>query len=108
MLGSFWYFFSISRETSCWHNVCVKHSTKVCNLYCDEDAASRNMTFVNSLDEYCLVDVPGNATAPFDFGIFLDSLKNGNAGSIKFRKKFLYSFWWGLRNLRYARSFHRF
>ncbi|KAM5576986.1 hypothetical protein ABKV19_007700 [Rosa sericea] len=99
VLGAFWYFFSIQRETSCWHRACVKHSTTRCNYYCDDDTASRNMTFINSLDEFCLVDVPGNATAPFDFGIFLDSLKTGNAGSIDFRKKFLYSFWWGLRNL---------
>ncbi|XP_062005700.1 cyclic nucleotide-gated ion channel 1-like [Rosa rugosa] len=99
VLGAFWYFFSIQRETSCWHRACIKHSNTRCNYYCDEDTASRNMTFINSLDEFCLVDVPENATAPFDFGIFLDSLKTGNAGSIDFRKKFLYSFWWGLRNL---------
>ncbi|KAK9949322.1 hypothetical protein M0R45_004851 [Rubus argutus] len=43
--------------------------------------------------------VPTNETTPFDFGIFLDSLKNGNTGSIHFAKKFFYSFWWGLRNL---------
>ena len=62
----------------------------------------RNMTFIDSLDEFCIVDVPTNETAPFDFGIFLDSLKNGNTGSIYFPKKFFYSFWWGLRNLRFV------
>ncbi|PRQ49288.1 putative potassium channel, voltage-dependent, ELK [Rosa chinensis] len=99
VLGAFWYFFSIQRETSCWHRACMNHSTSECNFYCNEDISFRNMTFISSLDEFCLVDVPANVTAPFDFGIFLDSLKSGNIGQINFAKKFFYSFWWGLRNL---------
>ncbi|XP_061993607.1 cyclic nucleotide-gated ion channel 1-like [Rosa rugosa] len=99
VLGGFWYFFSIQRETSCWHQACMKHSTSECNFYCDQDISSRNMTFISSLDEFCLVDVPANAIAPFHFGIFLDSLKSGNTGQINFAKKICFSFWWGLRNL---------
>ncbi|XP_062006882.1 cyclic nucleotide-gated ion channel 1-like [Rosa rugosa] len=76
----------------------MEHSTSECNFYCKQDISSRNMTFISSLDEFCLVDVPANATTPFDFGIFLDSLKSGNTGHINFAKKFFYSFWWGLRN----------
>ncbi|XP_050369218.1 cyclic nucleotide-gated ion channel 1-like [Argentina anserina] len=99
VLGAFWYFFSIQRKTLCWHRACMKHSTSDCIFYCDQDISSRNMTFISSLDEFCLVDVPENVTTPFDFGIFLDSLKSGNTGQINFGKKFFYSFWWGLRNL---------
>ncbi|PRQ38051.1 hypothetical protein RchiOBHm_Chr4g0409521 [Rosa chinensis] len=77
----------------------MKHNTSECNFYCNQDISSRNMTFIRSLDEFCLVDVPANATAPFHFGIFLDSLKSGNMGQINFAKKISYSFWWGLRNL---------
>ncbi|KAM5576971.1 cyclic nucleotide-gated ion channel 1-like [Rosa sericea] len=99
VLGGFWYFFSIQQETSCWHRACMKHSTSECNFHCDQDISSRNMTFISSLDEFCLVDVPANATAPFDFGIFIDSVKSGNTRQINFAKKFFYSFWWGLRNL---------
>ncbi|CAB4293451.1 unnamed protein product [Prunus armeniaca] len=37
---------------------------------------------------------------PFNYGIFLDSLKNdGNTGDIDFPTKLCFSFWWGLRNL---------
>lgn len=44
---------------------------------------------------------PSNA-AVFNFGIFLDSLQSGMVGTTKFRRKFLYYFWWGLRNLRFG------
>ncbi|KAK9904375.1 hypothetical protein M0R45_000809 [Rubus argutus] len=99
VLGAFWYYFSIQQETTCWYRACKKHSTRGCMFYCNENMTSRNTTFINSIDEFCLVDVPTNETTSFDFGIFLDSLKNGNTGSIHFAKKFFYSFWWGLRNL---------
>ncbi|KAM2007123.1 hypothetical protein ACFX15_002077 [Malus domestica] len=71
-LGAFWYLFSIQREISCWHEACVNHSI--------------------DHREY-------GALSPFNFGIFLDSLKNLNTEHIKFEKKFFYSLWWGLRNL---------
>ncbi|PRQ32648.1 putative potassium channel, voltage-dependent, ERG [Rosa chinensis] len=99
VLGAFWYYFSIQQETSCWHRACKKHGGVKCNFYCHENMTSRDLTFINSIDKYCLVDVPANETAPFDFGIFLDSLKNNNTASIQFPKKFFYSYWWGLRNL---------
>ncbi|CAB4307008.1 unnamed protein product [Prunus armeniaca] len=42
-------------------------------------------------------NVPDNTKPPFDYGIFLDSLKLGNMGH--FPTKLCYSFWWGLKNL---------
>ncbi|XP_016647313.1 PREDICTED: cyclic nucleotide-gated ion channel 1-like [Prunus mume] len=98
ILGAFWYFFSIQRETSCWYQAC-DHSAnrRECrnSFYCDS-TTSRNITLLN---EHCPLDTPDNASPPFNFGIFLDSLKNHNTEHIKFGKKFFYSFWWGLRNL---------
>ncbi|VVA20942.1 PREDICTED: cyclic [Prunus dulcis] len=101
ILGAFWYFFSIQREISCWHQTCVNHSIDsaqcINTVYCNgQTTTSRNITFVN---EHCPLDTPDNATSSFNFGIFLDSLKNQNTEHIKFGKKFFYSFWWGLRNL---------
>ncbi|XP_068316271.1 cyclic nucleotide-gated ion channel 1-like [Pyrus communis] len=101
ILGAFWYFFSIERELSCWHKACVNHSIdpRGClnTFYCDSRSTTgRNITFIN---EHCPLDTPDGALSPFDFGIFLDSLKNQNTEQIKFGKKFFYSFWWGLRNL---------
>ncbi|XP_040368995.1 cyclic nucleotide-gated ion channel 1 [Rosa chinensis] len=101
VIGAFWYFFSIQRETSCWHHACIKNSTNVegcmSTFYCDgHNTTARNVTFFN---QFCHINVEDNATALFDFGIFLNSLKNGNTGHIHFATKLSYSFWWGLRNL---------
>ena len=69
-------------------------------FYCDgRNTTERNAAFLN---QFCPIIVEDNATAPFDFGIFLDSLKNGITGDINFATKLSYSFWWGLRNLRFA------
>ncbi|KAB2623870.1 cyclic nucleotide-gated ion channel 1-like [Pyrus ussuriensis x Pyrus communis] len=102
ILGVFWYFFSIERETSCWHNACAKHSPDP--IGCTNTfyrgrrtTTSRNITFLN---EHCPLDTPDGALPLSNFGIFLDSLKNHNSEHTKFGKKFFYSFWWGLQNLR--------
>ncbi|CAN6705926.1 unnamed protein product [Malus baccata var. baccata] len=99
VLGAFWYFFSIQRETSCWHQACVKpNMTAVSPFYCDDlDTTPRNI--ISFLNESCPINVPANTTPPFDFGIFLASLQSGNTASLDFPSKFFYSFWWGLRNL---------
>ncbi|KAL6282758.1 hypothetical protein ACE6H2_013687 [Prunus campanulata] len=101
VIGAFWYFFSIQRETFCWHQACQNQTDPegcMSTFYCDHDnTAKPNITF---FDEHCNIDVPYNATEPFKYGIFLDSLKSGNAGNNStFPTKLCYSFWWGLRNL---------
>ncbi|XP_050156358.1 cyclic nucleotide-gated ion channel 1-like [Malus sylvestris] len=101
ILGAFWYLFSIQREVSCWYEACVNHSIDprgcVNAFYCDsQSTTARNITFLN---EHCPLDTLDGALPPFNFGIFLDSLKNRNTEHSKFVKKFWYSFWWGLRNL---------
>ncbi|KAM1711992.1 hypothetical protein ACFXTN_002167 [Malus domestica] len=101
VLGAFWYFFSVQRELTCWQEACVNHSKdpRAClnTFNCDgRSTTARNITFLN---EHCPLDTPNGASSPFNFGIFLDSLQNQNTEQILFRKKFFYSFWWGLRNL---------
>lgn len=99
-LGAFWYFFSIQRVTSCWYRKCIDQNQTPCTFYC-HDTAITNQTFIKSLGELCLVNVPYDKKddPPFDFGIFFDSLKNNITGPINFPTKISYSFWWGLRNL---------
>ncbi|CAB4306968.1 unnamed protein product [Prunus armeniaca] len=102
VLGAFWYFFSIQREISCWYQACQNNITyEGCKttLYChDRNTSTEDIT--TFLDEYCKINVPYNDTEPFEYGIFLDSLKSGNAGNNStFPNKLAYSFWWGLRNL---------
>ncbi|KAL6206449.1 hypothetical protein ACLB2K_023697 [Fragaria x ananassa] len=102
VLGAFWYFFSIQRETSCWYRACVNNNisdVKGCmsTFYCEgHNTTETNATFIN---QFCPISVDENAKAPFDFGIFLDSLKNNITREIHFGTKLSYSFWWGLRNL---------
>ncbi|KAL6127558.1 hypothetical protein ACLB2K_070923 [Fragaria x ananassa] len=94
VLGAFWYFFSIQRETSCWYRKCGDNC--ISNFYCDDYKNSTDMvTLVTQLNASC----PITADGPFDFGIFLDSLKSNNTVSTDFSQKLCYSFWWGLRNL---------
>ncbi|CAN6564748.1 unnamed protein product [Malus baccata var. baccata] len=112
VLGAFWYFFSIQRETSCWYRAFKKHNmTDFSTFYCDDNdtpilnfeclyfvlCKTKNIT--SFLDKFCPINAPENTTPPFDFGIFLDSLRSGNAASLDVPGKLFYSFWWGLRNL---------
>ncbi|KAH0992570.1 hypothetical protein GBA52_004053 [Prunus armeniaca] len=101
VLGAFWYFFSVQRETSCWHQACTNttdYTGCMSTFYCDDHSTTlRNITFFN---ERCGVEFPGDTKPPFNYGIFLDSLQNdGNTGDIDFPSKLCFSFWWGLRNL---------
>lgn len=95
-LGS-WFFFSIQREMLCWYQVCVKHKT--CGTYfkCNDVNSSRNIT---KLVELCPMNPP-NSTV-YDFGIFVNPLGTSSRTPINFSTKFSYSFWWGVRNLRFA------
>ncbi|KAL6132166.1 hypothetical protein ACLB2K_070537 [Fragaria x ananassa] len=103
VLGAFWYFLSVQRETSCWHDACgeqSEHSHAKCtftNYYCD-DRLEIDEGYVTFLNEKCPAVKPSN-TSEFDFGIFLHALESGSTHSTDFSKKFFYSFWWGLRNL---------
>ncbi|XP_042980248.1 cyclic nucleotide-gated ion channel 1-like [Carya illinoinensis] len=98
VLGAFWYFFSIERETTCWYKACEKNDTACTpnSFNChDHVHSSGNYTFMN---DYCPVETK-DGTMPFDFGIYRDAIKSGIVASRNFRKKILYCSWWGLRNL---------
>ncbi|KAL6127249.1 hypothetical protein ACLB2K_075290 [Fragaria x ananassa] len=103
VVGAFWYFFSVQRETSCWYQTCVATnvSESKCTFYCQNSTAALiTPQFNTTLDEQCILKVPYNMTdPPFDFGIFFDALKNDIQGKINLPQKIGYCFWWGLRNL---------
>ncbi|KAG6715381.1 hypothetical protein I3842_05G249100 [Carya illinoinensis] len=101
VLGGLWYFFSVLRETDCWHLACENRtecalSSFACN---DRSISSGNFTFLN---DSCPIATPN--TKAFDFGIFQVALQSGIVESMDFPRKTLYCFWWGLRNLRCIRS----
>ncbi|KAL4594946.1 hypothetical protein ACB092_12G055600 [Castanea dentata] len=94
VIGAFWYFFSIQRETACWHSVCGNLSECGNSFSCANPDSSVNSTF---LDDRCPIHIPN--TTKFDFGIFLEALQSGIVQSSNLPQKFFYCFWWGLRNL---------
>ncbi|KAG6627531.1 hypothetical protein CIPAW_15G135500 [Carya illinoinensis] len=96
VLGGLWYFFSVLRETACWHLACENRtecdlSSFACN---DRSISYGNFTFLN---DSCPIAIPN--TKAFDFGIFQVALQSGIVESMDFPRKTLYCFWWGLRNL---------
>ncbi|XP_065620482.1 cyclic nucleotide-gated ion channel 1 [Quercus suber] len=97
VLGAFWYFLSIERETACWHRACEDH--KECSessFNCDHNFG--NYTFLN---DFCIISPPNTTpnTTFFDFGIFHGALQSGVVQSKSFSIKFFQCFWWGLRHL---------
>ncbi|XP_010544813.1 PREDICTED: probable cyclic nucleotide-gated ion channel 3 isoform X2 [Tarenaya hassleriana] len=98
VFGAFWYLISIERKDRCWREACEKIPECIhANLYC-EKSGENNRRFLNST---CPLIDPGQITDPtvFNFGIFTDALQSGVVETMDFPKKFLYCFWWGLRNL---------
>jgi hypothetical protein len=99
VLGAFWYFLSIQRETACWHAACKNHTRCTSTSFnCNHPLS--DLAFLN---DYCQPIEKPNATF-FDFGIFLGALQSGNLESTDFPQKLAYCFWWGLRNLRFGRD----
>ncbi|XP_035542485.1 cyclic nucleotide-gated ion channel 1-like [Juglans regia] len=98
VLGAFWYFFSIERETTCWHVACEPHQT---DIGCIETSFNCDAGFGNHtiLNDYCSLEKKTNTTLSFDFGIFQDARQSGILASMDFPRKTMFCFWWGLRNL---------
>ncbi|CAL2242001.1 unnamed protein product [Prunus armeniaca] len=100
VVGAFWYLFSVEQEYSCWRN--QFHGNDVCKkvLYCDPKYKA-DSSLIEKLNASCPFIGPDqikNSTV-FNFGIFTDALQSGVLETKDFPKKFLYCFWWGLRNL---------
>ncbi|KAM5556186.1 cyclic nucleotide-gated ion channel 1-like [Rosa sericea] len=98
VFGAFWYFFSIQRMIDCWQSACCTQSDhnkcKFSAFECHGQPFVRNMTLTFDL---CPIN-PQNATL-FDFGIFLNVLQPGIAGSTNFAQKLTNCLLWALRNL---------
>lgn len=103
VVGALWYLFSVEREYSCWHNQCPGDDGCKKVLYCNP-MFKANSSFIEKLNASCPFIDPDeikNSTV-FNFGIFTDALQSGVLETRDFPKKFLYCFWWGLRNLRFV------
>ncbi|GKV44393.1 hypothetical protein SLEP1_g51583 [Rubroshorea leprosula] len=101
VLGAIWYLLSLERQYRCWRNVAGKNETKLAFLYCDHKNKSSEDDFLRLLDTNCSLINPDDITnsTVFNFGIFSEALQSEIVEARRFRKKFFYCFWWGLRNL---------
>ena len=85
-MGAFWYFFSIQRETACWHRACENHTGCVESSF----SCANSWGDYTFLDDACPINTP-NSTL-FDFGIFLEALQSDVVESTNLLQKFFYCF----------------
>ncbi|XP_062119872.1 cyclic nucleotide-gated ion channel 1-like [Humulus lupulus] len=97
VFGAFWYFYSIFRETACWHHTCLEHGPEECTPGPFDCLGPHPMVNVTKLKQFCPVDPP-NANI-FNFGIFSEAIESRIVNKTDFPQKFTRSFWWGLKNL---------
>ena len=102
IVGAFWYYLAVERESNCWHLAC--RSVKWCDpsyLYCGSEDLELFARWNNISREVtgkqCSLD---DDNLLFNFGIYKQSLTSGVVSSHKFFPKLCYCLWWGLRNLR--------
>ncbi|KAL7125702.1 hypothetical protein ABFS83_14G134200 [Erythranthe nasuta] len=97
VLGAFWYLFAIERKDRCWRNACRDNKCNLDDLYCGGEVKG-DTSFLNTS---CPLLEPNEIKSEldFDFGIVLDALQSRVAEQTNFSRKFIYCFWWGLRNL---------
>nr|XP_010923827.1 probable cyclic nucleotide-gated ion channel 5 [Elaeis guineensis]XP_029120894.1 probable cyclic nucleotide-gated ion channel 5 [Elaeis guineensis] len=101
IVGAFWYYLAVERESNCWHLAC--RSVKWCDpsyLYCGSEDLELFARWNNISREVtgkqCSLD---DDNLLFNFGIYKQSLTSGVVSSHKFFPKLCYCLWWGLRNL---------
>ncbi len=81
---------------ACWYQACENH------IECTPSSfkCGRSLENFIFIDDACSTQTPN--TTLVDFGIFLEALQSGTVSSTNILPKILHTFWWGLRNLRFA------
>ncbi|XP_039009872.1 cyclic nucleotide-gated ion channel 18-like [Hibiscus syriacus] len=103
VLGAIWYLCSIARHFSCWEHECQRENlsrTVACIpafLDCNSLRTPEREYWVNVTSVLTNCDVT-NEAVDFKFGMFAPAFNN-DVASKNFVDKYLYCFWWGLRNL---------
>ncbi|KAJ6819383.1 putative cyclic nucleotide-gated ion channel 15 [Iris pallida] len=96
IVGASWYLLSIERQEACWREACRLEMPQCQYRYldCNSIDDSRNLWFRSSnLTELCKP-----RSGFYKFGIYADAV-DSNLTSAPFFHKYLYCFWWGLKNL---------
>lgn len=102
VLGASWYLLSVGRQHSCWKAECAKENNKIPSciysfLDCNSLPQMERQYWMNVTRVLINCDAR-NKTIDFKFGMFAPAFTN-EVASGTFVEKYLYCFWWGLRNL---------
>ncbi|KAM5552130.1 hypothetical protein ABKV19_026806 [Rosa sericea] len=101
IFGALWYRLAVQRQIDCWKPHCPElrghNCTKINDFYCN---GVKDMN-TNRLQELCPTNSENKTN--FDFGIYLYALQSDSIGSFNLPRRISQSFWWALRNLRFAR-----
>ncbi|KAA0047259.1 putative cyclic nucleotide-gated ion channel 15 [Cucumis melo var. makuwa] len=100
VLGSCWYLLSIGRQMECWKKVCNLGHYLGCeyeHFYCKAAQQRDHPAWWFQIKATNISNLCNpSATSFFNFGIFSDSFASTSS---PFITRYLYCFWWGLRNL---------
>ncbi|GMJ09346.1 CYCLIC NUCLEOTIDE-GATED CHANNEL 18, cyclic nucleotide-gated channel 18 [Hibiscus trionum] len=103
VLGAVWYLCSIARQFSCWKHECARENhmrTLACIpsfLDCNSLRTPEREYWANVTTVLVNCDA-SNEQVDFKFGMFAAALSS-EVASENFVVKYLFCFWWGLRNL---------
>ncbi|KAF6157359.1 hypothetical protein GIB67_004297 [Kingdonia uniflora] len=104
VLGASWYLMSIERQHTCWRKECAREKTDLNLLSCNPlflDCSTLEQPERKAWMSVTRVLVNCDITSReirFKYGMFEDAFTNKVVSS-KFIEKYLYSLWWGLKNL---------
>ncbi|KAL1225544.1 putative cyclic nucleotide-gated ion channel 12 [Cardamine amara subsp. amara] len=109
VFGAFWYVIGVQKKVSCWRDACRRTQPDECileNLFGPKSVD--NSLFLNTscplIDPDEITNSSTKSSNIYDFGMYIEVLKSGVA-EVKprdFPRKFVFCFWWGLRNLRFV------
>lgn len=96
VLGALWYLFSVQRQESCWREACRLEGPACQTMFFDCNIVSSNRSIWYELSNITSLCTTGNGFYPF--GIYAEAV-DAKLTSSSFAQKYIYCFWWGLKNL---------
>lgn len=91
LFGGWWYYCAVFETMDCWIMACKRNS------FC---SYTKGKIFVNSGDYRFLDEMCSTEDSILDFGIFKEAVESRIVWLRHFGTKFLFSFRWGIQNIR--------
>lgn len=100
VFGAMWYYLATQRQMDCWEPHCKTILGYECKtIY---DYVCHNNKTVNSTFLQNLCPTNNEDKKVFDFGVYLYAVQSKTTGPFNLPRRVSQSFWWALRNLRFA------